>query len=546
MTRLALIAGLVCVASAAAQPAPDPSYAHDGVALVESPVSMRVRGVDAITSPDGSTTMAVQSTTMDWRDPGSSLARLTPDGSPDAAFGPAGLREVLLPAGMDALYIERLTGLPDGRMAAAGEVKVFNGPVQYDYYAVVILFHPDGRPDTTFSDDGFAVLPRTVGEALSHAYAISYVGGGLVVAGTVFTSGSGPDGFVSRFTLEGKLDTTFGTSGTTLVTGPDHDQFYDLAAFPDGRLLAVGYNTRQATQQDDALFVRLDAAGRIETTNGVIKRDLFGGSRDRAVRATLLPDGRALVAGTTRRRIGSVESDGTTLFVFRRDGSPETDFGSEGWTWTDAIPSPYNNANWEFTNEWPGRPFAHGGGFAVPVGQPTSVYEGEGGGLALSFQHQDGQPDASAGPGGVVRLFAGYNLSLVATAPPVDGRLVAAGWHTSMYYPQNQKPAAVRVRLTGATPTAEAAVPEGAVALAIVPNPVAASARVTLALDAPATVSVRVVDALGRTVAVLADGSIGAGPHTFGVDAGALAPGVYAVVAMVGHERSVTRMTVVR
>ncbi|HEX8384615.1 MAG TPA: T9SS type A sorting domain-containing protein, partial [Rubricoccaceae bacterium] len=82
--------------------------------------------------------------------------------------------------------------------------------------------------------------------------------------------------------------------------------------------------------------------------------------------------------------------------------------------------------------------------------------------------------------------------------------------------------------------------------LMVSPNPVSSSARVTLSLAASTAVSVRVVDALGRTVAVLADGTFAAGPHAFGLDAGRLAPGVYAVVATAGSERSVARLTVVR
>ena len=82
--------------------------------------------------------------------------------------------------------------------------------------------------------------------------------------------------------------------------------------------------------------------------------------------------------------------------------------------------------------------------------------------------------------------------------------------------------------------------------LAVAPNPVARAARVTLTLAETAHATVRVLDALGRTVAVLADRMLAAGPHTLPHDAARLPAGVYAVVAMVGETRSVTRVTVVR
>ena len=80
----------------------------------------------------------------------------------------------------------------------------------------------------------------------------------------------------------------------------------------------------------------------------------------------------------------------------------------------------------------------------------------------------------------------------------------------------------------------------------VAPNPAARAARVTLTLAETAQASVRVVDALGRTVAVLADGTLATGPYTLALDAARLPPGVYAVVATVGETRSVTRVTVVR
>ena len=78
-----------------------------------------------------------------------------------------------------------------------------------------------------------------------------------------------------------------------------------------------------------------------------------------------------------------------------------------------------------------------------------------------------------------------------------------------------------------------------------VPNPARGDARVTLSLDAPQAVRVTVVDVLGRTVAVLADGPL-AGDAAFTVDAAALAPGVYAVRAEGETFRQTRTLTVAR
>ena len=95
--------------------------------------------------------------------------------------------------------------------------------------------------------------------------------------------------------------------------------------------------------------------------------------------------------------------------------------------------------------------------------------------------------------------------------------------------------------------TAEEGTPEaaGALALSVGPNPVQGAATVRLRLNAPKALVVRVVDVLGREVAVLADGRFAADEHTFALPAG-LASGVYAVEASAGERRATRLVTVVR
>jgi len=66
--------------------------------------------------------------------------------------------------------------------------------------------------------------------------------------------------------------------------------------------------------------------------------------------------------------------------------------------------------------------------------------------------------------------------------------------------------------------------------LAVSPNPSSGASSVTLTLPSAQALRVAVVDALGRTVAVLHDGPLAAGRHRLALPA-TLAPGVYAVTA---------------
>ena len=98
--------------------------------------------------------------------------------------------------------------------------------------------------------------------------------------------------------------------------------------------------------------------------------------------------------------------------------------------------------------------------------------------------------------------------------------------------------------LARATPNED----DGEVRLDLVaaPNPASGRATVAFGVAAPADVRVSVYDALGREVAVLAEGSYGIGRHDLALEAGSLPSGVYVVRAVVGAETRTTRVTVVR
>ena len=78
------------------------------------------------------------------------------------------------------------------------------------------------------------------------------------------------------------------------------------------------------------------------------------------------------------------------------------------------------------------------------------------------------------------------------------------------------------------------------------PNPTAETAVFRYHLDQPGTVRLAVYDALGREVALLAEGTRGAGDHSETLDAAPLPAGVYVVRLDAGGRTSTQTMTVVR
>ncbi|MEM1054394.1 MAG: S8 family serine peptidase [Bacteroidota bacterium] len=95
---------------------------------------------------------------------------------------------------------------------------------------------------------------------------------------------------------------------------------------------------------------------------------------------------------------------------------------------------------------------------------------------------------------------------------------------------------------TGRAPTAEEAVTLAAIA----PNPARDEATLAWTLAQPETVTLEVVDLLGRVVQTVREGHSEAGAHVARVDANRLAAGVYVVRLQAGEEMRIRRLTVVR
>ncbi|WP_412060683.1 Ig-like domain-containing protein [Rubrivirga sp. IMCC45206] len=101
----------------------------------------------------------------------------------------------------------------------------------------------------------------------------------------------------------------------------------------------------------------------------------------------------------------------------------------------------------------------------------------------------------------------------------------------------------VEVTVSGGVSTEDG---PGVLAVAVLPNPAASRARIAVSTSAAGDARVIVVDALGREVARPHDGPLGAGDHTFALELGGMAPGVYAARVTVGGTASTVRLTVAR
>src|SRR5690606_19577974 len=95
-----------------------------------------------------------------------------------------------------------------------------------------------------------------------------------------------------------------------------------------------------------------------------------------------------------------------------------------------------------------------------------------------------------------------------------------------------------------AAASASSVVPAGR--LAVYPNPSGGRSTVGFALEASSSVRLSVLDALGREVAVLAEGRLGAGEHAYAFEGHDLPAGLYLARLEVGGRVATHRFSIVR
>lgn len=410
----------------------------------------------------------------------------------------------------------------DGRVVVAGET-----PAQEpDPRPYLIRLLPGGQHDLTF---GVAGLVRFEGAGAAGATAVLLDGERTVIAltgvGTPYRCG------LAAFTSAGRPDSTFGPGGVRWFdAGPRACASQAVVSGSDGYVLAADlYDTpvEERTDYTSAAFaIRRDgspwgsfgASGRVD-----VGPPMPTPPRTRLVRRGT---GFVLAHRVPCGTVSCIALDGRT-----RTGQPDDTFGAGG-TATDATVA------WDLFDV-----AADGEGRVLLAGPDESA---AGRVFATVRRTAAGDLDMTYGSGGLSALYSsGASIGPFGTALALDseGRAVVLTTEfsgTTAY----QFPVLIRFRGGGSVSTDEMPGTRGT--LAVVPNPVTAASRVTLALDVATEGRVTVLDALGRTVALLHDGPLAAGQTTLALDAARLPAGVYAVVVQAGALRRTARVTVVR
>jgi uncharacterized delta-60 repeat protein len=397
VSTASLVVGLATTATGAVAREGDLDPAFDGDGIVTSHFGAGAGGDfadEVVLQPDGKAVVAGESY-ADGTFP-MVVARYRTGGSLDPGFGDGGAVLVKVTPNHD--YARCLALYPDGRILVGGATQT-----PYNRWILARLGQT-GDFDPTFSGDGKLITDWGV-DAVVSSCAIQ-PDGKLVVAGYADVTESTQNMAIARYTLSGKLDTTFGDAGKVLVGGPDDNAYAeDVAIAPDGSIYVAG----GAASGADWTFAiaKLSAQGAPVPGFGVDGTRVFPlTGNDGAESVVVQADGRIVAGGYS--------NDGGVLVRLTSGGATDASFGMDG------IVAAADTA----TNSIDGLALQRDGRILAAT---TKTVESDTP-FTVSRFNRDGSLDATFGEGGTATLVTDWLYSSAeSVAIGRNGRIVAVG-----------------------------------------------------------------------------------------------------------------------
>jgi uncharacterized delta-60 repeat protein len=280
------------------------------------------------------------------------------------------------------------------------------------YYAAVVRFNADGSVDSSFGNAGLATGPTVAGTSAPVSFAIAPDGTGDIV---VASDSSGNEFIqVTRFTSAGKLDTSFGTGGSSTTEIDLEGGFTQDVAVQTNGAVVVTQNMPGNCGPFYSAVARFTSMGALDTSFTASSASPYKGYTDLA-NATDEWDVQAIAIQNGGEIIASGQ-------IVPGPGGGASSFGTWLLTGSGAISSAFTN-NAGATN------IGNGGAIAMAVDPVTgSIFEAgaNAGGFALQkLNGTTGAVDTTFGGGVVSTTLSGhddpaqYGLALAA-----DGKIV--------------------------------------------------------------------------------------------------------------------------
>ena len=256
------------------------------------------------------------SATLPSDDSDFAVARYKPDGRLDRNFGDAGKLTLDFGGYEDVLY--SLVIDAEGGIVAGGSERGGTGGASF----ALARLTPDGRLDKGFGGDGR--VTTQIGSS-SYANAVAIDTAGRIVASGESDRPDAESGFgLARYKPDGSLDTSFDGDGklTTPIAGAPYAVARSLVIDPDGRIVAGGWGT---TDNGEAfVLTRYNVNGSLDSSFSADGKLMgaVGPSPNYANSIAIDAAGRIVAAGS---RFTAPYSE-FTVMRFERDGSVDADF----------------------------------------------------------------------------------------------------------------------------------------------------------------------------------------------------------------------------
>jgi uncharacterized delta-60 repeat protein len=313
--------------------------------------------------------------------------RVTAEGELDTSFGSGGQVSTGFPvnSGSSAVAIQ-----DDGQILVVGSTSE-SCSMSWNRYALA-RYNPDGSLDLTFGAGG----TRTTnwGSVGSSLYDIGFQSDGkIVVSGSRYAGGCSPGitlSTVTRYTVNGELDATFGSGGETrrdIPHGPHHDHNRAVVIGPDDSI----FTTASEHYHSWAGVQRYGPGGAF--LGEMYLSNEYGGGID-------IDSLDRIVAGTT---LQTVRMD--------LDGALDASFGGGGYA--DASAGPFAGS--------PGGIVVDESDRVIVVASSTTVFR-------VARYLSDGSLDSTFGSGGIVEIDPGYDYFRArSVALQSDGKIIVGG-----------------------------------------------------------------------------------------------------------------------
>lgn len=328
---------------------PDPTFSGDGKALFAWPTTYSGMDVLQVSTEgvavlgDGSVVTVGAFDTASVGDDdfdACGVAKFTPSGAIDAAFGLGGWQLVYLEAQPFKDDCIGILPAPGNGMFVVGATESMVRP--YETLGIVKL-RADGSLDTSFGSGGKVRItsqPFGANAGMLFHGAVRAPDGKILAYGYCTNCGHGSfeDFMVVRLNANGSVDAGFGNAGWVSFGRTDATDHYlpevatTLAIDTHGRIVIGGHREDYDDQDDRGIpmFVRLLPDGQLDTGfagTGYLDVDLLGSYNVPAIAIDPYNDG-IIVAANINATSGV--TPGTLVFRVRRDGSLDTNFGDSG------------------------------------------------------------------------------------------------------------------------------------------------------------------------------------------------------------------------